>query len=586
MIVKNIFCWMGIFFLAPCIDGSQIFCDDTPSALAHTNKQSGNQKECPNPNFSSISKFSLSSKENNPQKISYKKELEIPHLVCFMIDYIYLQSSTLAIEEKVQKEFKFLIPILQTFTHQCLDTQKISELLNKIKLKSFKKGYITTNFGLKSQDLNTKTLIVMIETSILKEIEYENKNRFSTLFWGKDYGIKIGDIFCIKPIDRGFYNFKRLKTQNPTMEILSIPPENQQDAIGSKLIIKPHSSLLPIYASFNANNGGSLSSGIYQTSFQLGLENILSLAEIFNTYVVLTPNWKNAHNIYASFDFSIPFRRFLFSINTSYSEYAQNIPILKNTFKYHGYSANMDIKGGFLIYMDNLNQITFNFGLGKKWAKNYLENIELIPQRRNLTNVYANFNYLRYIKQASFNLSLGIKQGVKFLGAMENLTNSQESPDFFYTIPTIDIYAYAPFDMNRQHFAYTGFLKTQVSRTRLYANEKFNLGGIYSVRGFDSSALNGEIGILNRNDLAYYFPPFFRISLVPTLGIDMGYTTDIYMNSQDRLRNQGFLIGGGGGLKIYWGRYFNTEIWGYAPFYNPSKLKGRYFYASAGIYWQ
>lgn len=509
-----------------------------------------------------------------------------PSSICFDIDEISLQSDISSIEPQIQKEFKFLIPILKSYTHQCLNTEKITQLLDELKLKSLKKGYITTSFGVKNQDLNSKKLIIALQTSILKEIQYKDKKTI-TRFWGKDYSIKPGDIFTIRPIDRGLYNLKRLKTLNPIIEISSISPDKPDKSITeSKISINHQSKTLPIYASISANNAGSTSTGIYQTSAQFGIENILSLAEILRAYIVLTPDWKNSHNFYTSVDFSIPIRRFLFSISGSYSEYAQSLSVHKNTFSYNGYSANMDINGNFLIYLDNLNQVSFNLGLGKRWAKNFIENIELLPQRRNLTNIYANINYLRYISRSSVNISLGIKQGIKFLGSMDNFNTSNSEPDFFYTIPTIDAYVYSPFGWGKQNLSYSGFIKTQVSRTRLYASEKFGLGGIYSVRGFDSLVLNGEVGILNRNDLSYYLPSFFKTTFVPTIGLDMGYTTDIYKNSSYDLQNSGLLIGGGIGLKFYWGKYFNAEVWGYHPIYNPKSLKGRYFYVNIGFNWE
>lgn len=521
-----------------------------------------------------------------PTQKDIKTSPQNPSSICFNIEEISLQSNTPSINAQIQKEFKFLNPILKSYTHQCLNTEKITELLNKLKLKSLKKGYITTDFGVKEQDLSSKKLTITVQTSILKEIEYKDKKTI-TRFWGKDYSIKPGDIFTIRPIDRGLYNFKRLRTLHPIIEISSINSDKSNNLITqSKISINHQSKTLPIYAFISANNAGSTSTGIYQTSAQFGIENILSLAEILRAYIVLTPDWKNSHNLYTSVDFSIPIRRFLFSISGSYSEYAQSLSVHKNTFSYNGYSANMDINGNFLIYLDNLNQVSFNLGLAKRWAKNYIENIELLPQRRNLTNIYANINYLRYISRSSVNISLGIRQGVKFLGSMDNFNTSNSEPDFFYTIPTIDAYVYSPFGWGKKNLFYSGFIKTQISRTRLYASEKFGLGGIYSVRGFDSLVLNGEVGILNRNDLNYYLPSFFKTTFVPAIGFDMGYTTDIYKNSSYDFDNSGFLIGGGIGLKIYWGKYLNAEVWGYHPLYNPKFLKGRYFYANIGFNWE
>lgn len=505
---------------------------------------------------------------------------------CFEIDDILLVSSLSSFQDQINKEFSFLSSLLKSYTHQCLNVSKITELLNALRIKAFERGYITTDFGLKAQDLSTHKLFITLQTTLVDEIYYDDGDDVNILFWGKDYAIKKGDILSIAPIEKGLYNFKRFKTLNPTMQISNIPTPSDK-LPKSKITIAHHKTYLPFYAFVGADNAGSNGTGIYQTSLQMGLENYFALSDAFHSYIVFTPVWKKSHSFYGSLDFSISFRRLLFTVSGSYSQYTQSVAISQNLFSYSGYSANLDIKGDVLLYMDSLNRFNLNFGMGKRWAKNYLENIELLTQHRNLSNIYASLGYLRFFGASSFNINVGIKQGVKFLGAMNNFVdkNAQTQPDFFYTIPTIDIYTYVPLNLWKKNLIYSGFVKTQVSRTQLYASEKFGLGGIYSVRGFDTQALSGEFGILNRNDLAYYLPLFFNLSVVPSLGLDMGYVSDIYGRVSYDLGNKGFLIGGGAGLKILWGKYLNLQFWGYAPMYNPKNLKGRYFYMSAEFGW-
>lgn len=73
---------------------------------------------------------------------------------CFWVDYIALTSPFP--KQKVQKEFGFLQPIFDSYSHKCLEPSNIATLLNALKHKAIKKGYITTSFGLKPQNLSTK----------------------------------------------------------------------------------------------------------------------------------------------------------------------------------------------------------------------------------------------------------------------------------------------------------------------------------------------------------------------------------------------------------------------------------------------
>ena len=526
---------------------------------------------------------------------------------CFWVDYIALTS--VFPKQKVQKEFGFLQSILDSYSRRCLESSDIATLLNALKHKAIKKGYITTSFGLKPQNLSTKRLLITLQTSTISDIVIDNP-KYARLL-RKDYGLKIGDFLNITAIERGLYNYKRLRSISPTIYLESHLKSNLQSSLESntksnlqipqstqatqalsipqtkihlhhrtKTLGKIHA---PFYGAISIDNAGSRATNIYQTSLQLGLENLAGLAEKIGAYFVSTPLWdKQRHSIYTSLDFSVPIRRVLFSASGSYAWYAQSLDIAKNTFSYNGYSANMDIKAQVLVLMNANNRLSISLGLGKRWAKNYLEKIELITQRRNLSNIYAGVNYLRSFRQASFDISVGIKQGIKALGAMDNLPTtaniSASKPNFFYTIPTIDASVYIPFGSENHRFVYTGLVKTQVSRTQLYASEKLSLGGIYSVRGFDSLVLSGEVGVLYRNDFSYYAKSVYGMRFVPSIGLDMGYSLNLYEKpTLDKL-----LAGGGVGLKLYVSKYFNAEVWGYVPLYNPSKLDKRHFYFSVG----
>lgn len=520
---------------------------------------------------------------------------------CFWVDYIALTSPFP--KQKVQKEFGFLQPIFDTYSHRCLEPSDIATLLNSLKHKAIKKGYITTSFGLKPQNLSTKRLLITLQTSTISDIVIDNP-KYARLL-RKDYGIKIGDFLNITAIERGLYNYKRLRSISPTVHLESHLKSGQQPNTKSSLqtpqstqatqaLPIPQTKIhlhhqaktlgkiyAPFYGAISIDNAGSRATNIYQTSLQFGLENLAGLAEKLSAYFVSTPLWdKQKSSIYTSLDFSVPIRRVLFSASGSYAWYAQSIDIAQNSLSYNGYSANMDIKAQVLLLMNANHRLSLSLGLGKRFSKNYLEKIELITQRRNLSNIYAGVHYLRSFRQASFDISIGIKQGIKALGAMDNFptTSNESKPNFFYTIPTIDTSAYIPFGSENHRFVYTGFVKTQVSRTQLYASEKLSLGGIYSVRGFDSLVLSGEVGVLYRNDFSYYAKSVYGVRFVPSIGLDMGYSLNLYEKpTLDKL-----LAGGGVGLKLYVSKYFNAEVWGYVPLYNPSKLDKRHFYFSVG----
>ena len=649
--------------------------------LAPQYRQSMTHKQTPKHSYDSTNY-----EANHSQDATQSTQKSSP---CFLIDYIALSlppPSDSTLRQRVSKEFAFLRPILTSYQHKCLNTTDIATLLNSLKAKTIKKGYITTSFALSPQNLNTKTLLITMQTTTIGDI-FIDKPKYVRLL-RKDYPIKIGDFVNITKIERGLHNYKRLRSISPIIALQpyladvsldSSPPNTRESTLESNLASTPltnthkisktttytpnpnnpqyvsnpytlpfqplqapkqlltqlqhhttkstkkpptkvpktkiylthHIKTLakegklskihtPFYASLSVDNAGSNATNIYQTSLQLGLENLAGLAERLSLYVVSSPFFskqdRQKYSLYTSLDFSMPFRRVLFSIFGSYSLYSQPLDIAKNTFMYNGYSSNMDVKAQILLYMDTHNHLKIHIGLGKRWAKNYLENIELTSQRRNLSNIYASLHYTRYVKNASIDISVGVKQGIKAFGAMDNFTpptnttnpaNTTHSinpatPNFFYTLPTLDVFAYVPFRLKHQQFLHTSFIKTQISRTQLYASEKFSLGGIYSVRGFDSLVLNGEVGVLCRNDFSYYIKPIKTLLFIPSIALDIGYSTNLYDKLDDSLKGDNTLMGGGVGLKLHISKYINAEVWGYMPLYNPKNLPKRHLYFSVG----
>lgn len=267
---------------------------------------------------------------------------------CFWVDYIALTSPFP--KQKVQKEFGFLQPIFDSYSHRCLEPSDIATLLNVLKHKAIKKGYITTSFGLKPQNLSTKRLLITLRTSTISDILIDNP-KYARLL-RKDYGIKIGDFLNITAIERGLYSYKRLRSVSTRIHLESHLQSNQQPNPQSSLESNTKSNpqtpqstqaaqsskdttqalqipqtkihlhhqaktlgkiYAPFYGAISIDNAGSRATNIYQTSLQFGLENLAGLAEKLSAYFVSTPLWdKQKSSIYTSLDFSMPIRRVLY----------------------------------------------------------------------------------------------------------------------------------------------------------------------------------------------------------------------------------------------------------------------------------
>lgn len=468
------------------------------------------------------------------------------------------------------KKFSYKDKIAKPYLNTCIGTREINTLLNQLNIKTIKEGYITTKFGLVPQDLSNNTLKIGIDMGFVGEIEYINGGKM--LSFSKDFGIKRGDILNLKVIELGITNLKRLRYLSNTSQII---PMNQNSM--SKIVINSVRKSLPFFVQVLFDNGGSIKKG-YETTFLLGIENPLRLADSLQIYLLGSlPFLKTDHSYYASVSYSVPIRRLLLQVDTSYAHNANQLLFYGISPIYSGYSINADIKATYLLYADAKNQLSFGLGASGRFSDNYLENIKLDVQTTRLTEASAFMSYKRYVSNSTFDIILSLIQGVPLFGSNKSF---DKKITYTYTIPSLNLYLYHPFDIWKNIFIYSSTIKTQISRDQLYASEKMTIGGRYSVRGFNHFSLSGQMGVLYRNDLKMYLPSFWGVTLAPALGADMGYVRDITQSNEPA----GFLSGGGIGIELL-SKYFNAQVWGYTPFYNPYNAPTQNLYFSIGLTW-
>ncbi|MDO7253326.1 ShlB/FhaC/HecB family hemolysin secretion/activation protein [Helicobacter cappadocius] len=490
---------------------------------------------------------------------------------CFLIkniDFIPLDMEDKE-PQKILKKFSFTRKITKPYLNTCIGAEEINTFLNKLNVKAIQKGYITTKFGLLPQDLNSGTLKIGIEVGFVGDIQYINEGQM--FFFSKDFGVKKGDVLDLQVIELGITNLKRLRYLSPTSKIIPMSKNSE-----SKIFIATNVKSLPIFIQASFDNGGSLKEG-YEGTFLLGIENPLHLADSLQVYLLGSmPISKIDHSYYASLSYSIPIRRFLFQFDSSYAHNANQLIFYGISPVYSGKSINGDFKATYLAHVNAKNQLSFGIGVSSRFSDNYLENIKLDVQTKKLAEISAFVSYKRYVGNSQFNLILSLIQGVPIFTSNQNYNKSS----YVYTIPSVNLYIYHPFSLWKSLFVYNSTIKTQISRDQLYASEKMTIGGRYSVRGFNHFSLSGQMGVLYRNDLMMYLPNFWRITLAPSLGIDMGYVRDIVGDNQ----SSGFLSGGGVGIQLL-SKYFNAQLWGYLPFYNPYKAPTQSLFFFAGVNW-
>ena len=137
-------------------------------------------------------------------------------------------------------------------------------------------------------------------------------------------------------------------------------------------------------------------------------------------------------------------------------------------------------------------------------SNNFIDDTEVEVQRRRMAGWEATLAHKAFLGTATLDVSLSYRHGT---GAFHALSAPEElfdegtarpiiiSTDNSFSLPI-------PLGSTGTTLRYSGVLRAQWNRTPLITQDRFSLGGRYTVRGFDGeSVLMAERGWLIRNDL-------------------------------------------------------------------------------------
>lgn len=487
--------------------------------------------------------------------------------VCFVIDEIIFVPTQADTDkpQKLPKEFSFAHKIAKSYLHQCLYLDTINTLLASLNNTAIKKGFITSKFGIAPQDLSGAKLIIQVEIGRIHNITYNSNNFF--LSFAKDFSIKQNDVLNLTHLQSSISNLKKMRYVDTTMKI------TPSKANHSDIIIDVHRKNLPFYGSYIFDNGHLQFD--YQHTLLFAWENPLKLADRLQFYLLgalpldTTPI-KSNHSFYGAMSYALPIRRILFELNAAYFYNSYQIPLANLRPVYSGNNTNMDLKLSYALLQTQDYSFSFGLNLGARFSDSFLENIELLIQRRAIIHYSLFLRYIISLPYLQFGTDVSILQGFSLPNAVLSGYN--------YFVPVLNLHLYRPFQVLKYTTTYTSTIKTQIGSSNLYANDAFIIGGRYTVRGFDRLSYTGQMGVLYRNDLNLFIPFLKQSQIVPSLALDMGYVKSLDSATQ------AFLAGGGLGAQFIH-KNFNLQAWWHFPIYASTEIPTQNFFFSIGLNW-
>lgn len=408
-------------------------------------------------------------------------EIELPQeQVCYAINELVIDNDFL--NNKAVKNIK------QQVAGQCLGAkgiEKVAAVLQDIFIKS---GYVTTRIETPMQDLSSKKLLLAVRPGLIQNVIIEDDEiRSWVLPFGK------GDLLNIRNLEQGLENLQKM----PGVDVkINIEPGNKDGY--SNVVINTHRvkkwNLRTSY-----NNWGDKSTGRQVVGGVGYLYNLAGMSDIF--YVAGSSSTTGGYKSLSGY-YSFPVGFWDYEIFYSRSHSRQGLDFAFINLDYLGENEYLSLKGSRTLYRDTDKKISASAEILRRKSAYKLGGIELALQERDMGNLRLGVNYKQHFTDAAFDSTLSWQRFLTWLGG-------KQTPDMMYgdvskesQLVNLDVNYMKWLPTTSFQSYYDMRIRGQYSPHTLTLQDQINVGGRWSVRGFEySTGIDGNKGFYIQNTL-------------------------------------------------------------------------------------
>ncbi len=401
---------------------------------------------------------------------------------CFPIRRISLEGTEAA-------RFQWALGAVADARGRCLGTGGVNVVLSRVQNALIGAGYVTARVLAAPQDLRDGTLALILVAGRIEAIRFANPGAVS---YRSALPARPGDLLNLRDVEQGLENFKRV----PSVEAdIRIDPGSSPGA--SSLVIVRRQGR-PWHLNLAVDDGGSAATGKTQGSVMLALDNPLGLHDLFNASISNDLNGKGAAGSRASgghmLHYSLPFGYWLLAGSVNDYHYRQSVAGAAQTYLYRGTNRNRELKLARVMYRDAVRKLGMALRAYRGTNNNFIDDTEIDVQRRRTRGFEFGLNGKQFLGSATLNGALAYRRG---------RDENSARPRVVYA----DLNLSLPFAAAGQRWAYQVNWRAQFDRSPLAPQDRFAIGGRYTVRGFDGeSSLAAERGWVLRNECALSLP--------------------------------------------------------------------------------
>ncbi len=465
---------------------------------------------------------------------------------CFKIDRVVLRGEQ---AEDFQWALRAANPADDPVQGRCVGSAGINLTMKRIQNAIIAKGFITTRVLAEAQDLKQGTLSLVLVPGRIKHIRFAEGTSARANYWNA-MPASPGDVLNLRDIEQALENFKRVPTAEADVQIT--PAEGADAQPGESDVVIAWKQAIPVRVSLSVDDSGSKQTGKYQGNVALSLDNLASLNDLF--YISFNHDLgggqsgdrgSKGHTVH----YSVPYDYWQLSLTSSEYDYHQTIAGVNQAYSYSGRSRTNEVQLSRVIYRDAVRKTTVSVGGWSRTSSNYIEDTEIELQRRRMAGWQAGINHREFIGASTLDLGVGYRRGTGARDALRAPEEENGEGTSRSQIITANAQLQLPFTLADQRLRYIAGWRGQWNRTPLIPQDRFSIGGRYTVRGFDGEQiLSAERGWTFSNDLG--------LSLANTgqelyLGVDYGEVGGHSTQYLSGRRLAGAVVGLRGGYKQF-----------------------------------
>ncbi len=465
---------------------------------------------------------------------------------------------------------------------RCLGVKGINAVMSRLQNAIVAKGYVTTRVLAEPQDLKSGQLTLTVMPGRVRQIRFAadadpRGSKWNALPMGE------GDLLNLRDIEQGLENFKRVPTADADIKIE--PADGADARPGESDLVISYRQAFPFRIAVSVDDSGSDATGKYQGSVTISYDNWWTLNDLFYASFNHDLGGGNpgAHGTSGyTVHYSVPFGYWLLGLTSSGSDYYQTVAGINQSYVYRGKSDTNEIKLSRMVYRDAVRKTSVSVKAFLRNSSNYIDDTEVEVQRRRTGGWELGLTHREFIGEGTLDASLAYKRGT---GAFASLPAPEEGfgeGTSRFSLATADISFNQPFSVQapwgKQSLRYSLNARAQWNGSPLTPQDRFSIGGRYTVRGFDGEmTLLAERGWFVRNELGAAIGGTGQEAF---LGLDYGEVAGPSAQTLVGRRIAGAVLGlRGSASRFYY------EVFAGTPLSKPERLKTASLTAGFSLTW-